>query len=68
MVKLYTIHCPACDVLQKKLDMKSINYELITSEDVFRELGIDMFPVLQIDDGPLMNFTSARKWVDAQEV
>lgn len=67
MIELYTIHCPACIVLQKKMDMKKLAYEVITDEAVFEAKGITHFPMISVDGGPLMNFSDARKWVDAQE-
>lgn len=67
MIKFYTIDCPACNVLQKKMDAKNIAYDIIKDEAIFVEKGIEVFPMLEIDGGPLMDFSTARKWVDSQE-
>lgn len=67
MIKFYTIDCPACNVLQKKMDAKNIVYDIIKDEAIFVEKGIEVFPMLEIDGGPLMDFSTARKWVDSQE-
>lgn len=67
MIKFYTIDCPACNVLQKKMDAKNIAYDVIKDEAIFAEKGIEVFPMLEIDGGPLMDFSTARKWVDSQE-
>lgn len=57
-MKLYTIDCPACRVLEKKLDQKGIEYEKITDEQVFNELEINVFPVLEVE-GVLYTFAEA---------
>lgn len=67
MIKFYTIDCPACNVLQKKMDAKNIAYDIVKDEAIFAEKGIEVFPMLEIDGGPLMDFSTARKWVDSQE-
>ena len=67
MLKFYTIDCPACFVLQKKMDAKNLSYEIINDETIFNSKGIDRFPMLEIEGGPLMDFSTARKWVDSQE-
>lgn len=66
-VKLYTTHCPKCNVLKAKLDDKNLQYEEVTDSDVMTSLGIDEVPVLQIDDGPLMVFSEAVKYVNQME-
>lgn len=66
-LKLYTTHCPKCEVLKEKLDGKHLEYEEITDVSVMGDLGIDQVPVLQIDDGPLMVFSDAVKYVNQME-
>lgn len=66
-VKLYTTHCPKCNVLKAKLDDKNLQYEEVTDIDVMTSLGIDEVPVLQIDDGPLLVFSEAVKYVNQME-
>lgn len=66
-IKLYTIGCPACNVLEKKLVAKSISFTSVTDVKTHSQLGITAFPVLQIDGGPLMTFAEAVQWVNKQE-
>lgn len=66
MIYIYTIGCPACNVLVKKLIEKDLQAQLITNERVFEELGIEIFPMMRIDNGPLMNFQEALAWIKAQ--
>ena len=61
-ITLYTIHCPACIILRKKLDMAGILYDVVDDEKILRELGYTQFPLLKVDD-TLMNFGDANKWV-----
>ena len=65
MVKLYTIHCPACKVLAKKLDAKEIEYQVIDNPDELEALNITQFPILEVD-GKRYSFSEAVKYVNAQ--
>ena len=62
-VKLYTINCPACDVLELKLNAKKVDYEKITDEAEFKRLNIDRFPMLAVNDD-LLTFNEANTWVN----
>ena len=65
MIKLYSTHCPRCNVITKKLNAKGIEYEEITSIEEMKALGITSVPVLEVD-GKRMNFSEANKWVTNQ--
>ena len=65
MIKLYTIHCPQCNVLKKKLDAKGIQYELVDDTVLLGQLGIEVFPILEVD-GERMMMRPAVDWVAAQ--
>ena len=67
-MKLYTIDCPACQVLEKKLDLKNLSYEKIYDEKIHDEKKVVNFPVLELDNGELLNFSEAVKWVNSKEV
>ena len=66
-INFYTIHCPKCDVLEKKLNTKKIEYTMITDTGVMQQKGFDTMPVLEID-GKTMPFAEAVKWVNSQEL
>lgn len=63
MVKFYTIGCPACNVLESKLNAKGIPYEKIESEDAIRELGSDTAPLLEVD-GKVLGFREAVQYIN----
>lgn len=65
-VILYSTHCPKCNVLEKKLNAKHIDYEVNTSIDEMRSLKIFTAPVLKVGE-ELMDFSSAVSWVEQQE-
>lgn len=65
MIILYTIGCPKCKILEKKLHDKNIEYETVTNRDVMLEMELDSLPVLEVD-GNLMNFGDAVRWVNNQ--
>lgn len=62
---LYTIHCPQCNILKKKLDSKGIKYTEVTDRDRMKELGIVSSPILSID-GELLPMKQANDWINAQ--
>lgn len=63
MIKLYTIHCPQCTVLKKKLDVAGISYTLIDDKEWLSANGYDKFPILEVD-GVEYDFHNARKWLE----
>lgn len=60
---LYSIHCPSCNVLQKKLDSKNINYVLMTDRSIMQSKGFKELPMLEVD-GKLYNFREAVDWIN----
>ena len=63
MITLYTIDCPKCNVLEKKMNMKNIQYETIKDINVMQEKGFQQAPVLEVD-GAIYNFEEAIKFVN----
>ena len=64
-IVMYSTGCPKCDVLKKKLDAKSINYQVYSDVSRMKELGIQEVPVLQVQD-ELKNFSEAVDWINSQ--
>ena len=60
---VYTIGCPQCNVLEKKLQQNNIPYLTINDEAIFKELGIEQFPMMKIGQGALMTFKQANDWI-----
>ena len=65
MVKiiLYSTNCPKCNVLEKKLQSKNIDFEICNDVDLMLSKGIQQAPYLEVDN-ELMDFTKAVKWVN----
>ena len=62
---LYTLNCPKCMVLERKLKQNSIDFETHDSVDEMMKLGIKAAPALSIDGGnTVMDFGSAIKWIN----
>ena len=64
-VILYTIGCPKCDVLEKKLDAAGIKYDKVCDKSAIIAKGFKVAPVLEAD-GKTMMFAEAVKWLSAQ--
>lgn len=62
-VILYTIHCPMCNVLEKKLKLAGIEYKIVDDVDEMTKMGLKQSPMLQVNCGPLMNFKEADLWI-----
>nr|DAO99889.1 MAG TPA: NrdH [Caudoviricetes sp.] len=65
MIVVYSTGCPKCGVLERKLNEKSISYEMCTDVDKMLALGITSVPVLDVD-GKIMDFQEAVKWINEQ--
>ena len=59
---LYSTGCPKCNVLEAKLNSKSIKYEVCRDIEVMQSKGMMTAPNLEVD-GELMDFGAAIKWV-----
>ena len=68
-IKLYTIDCPACNILEKKLNAKNLTYEAIRDADAVRKIAVQHAitnaPILEVD-GVVMSFSDAVNWVNKQ--
>lgn len=62
-VILYTIDCPKCRILEKKLNEKCIQYVSISNIETLKEKGFDVFPKLEVD-GKIMEFKQAVDWIN----
>ena len=60
-VVVYTIHCPACNILEKKLQKAGIEYSVI--DDETKMTNIEQFPMMSVDCGPLMTLKEANQWI-----
>lgn len=63
MITLFTIDCPKCKILEKKLSQANIEYEVCKDREIIANKGFDLMPVLDVD-GQIMGFGEAVKWVN----
>lgn len=66
-VILYTIDCPKCIVLEKKLNSKSISFIRVSDKKtlVAKRFGDAHFPILEVD-GVVMDYKTAIQWINNQ--
>ncbi len=64
MVILYSTGCPKCNVLEKKLKSKNVEYVLVEGEQAIAEKGFSEAPLLEVDDS-IKVFTEAVQWVNS---
>lgn len=65
MVTLYTIDCPQCIILEKKLRAKNITFDRVDDRAILAEKGFSKFPILEVD-GKLLEMFDANAWVNSQ--
>lgn len=65
---VFSIGCPACNVLIKKLIAKDIPFQVIDDPVILKNYEIDVFPMMQVEpNGELLDFGKSIAWVNAQE-
>lgn len=62
-VILYTIHCPKCKVLEKKLTSENIKFEINENIEDMMNKGFKTAPILEVD-GEFYDFSQAIKWIN----
>ena len=65
-VILFTTHCPKCEVLEKKLKEKNIEYDEVNDTKEIIKRGYLSAPILEVD-GNVMDFKQAVDWINLQE-
>lgn len=69
MIKLYSLHCPKCKVIEKKLINSNIKFEIIDDEDTVlnfaKQHDIAFLPALELDDGSVLEFKDINKFISS---
>ena len=65
MITLYTIDCPQCIILEKKLKAKNIAFDRVDDRAILAGKGFSKFPILEVD-GKLLEMFDANAWVNSQ--
>lgn len=70
-VVLYSTHCPKCNILEKKLTQKGIDFTIVDDNAEVVRFGkshkIMSAPILQVNNA-VFDFSSANAWInDAKE-
>ena len=63
MVILYSTGCPKCNVLEKKLKAKNVDFVLVEGDEPIAEKGFSEAPLLEVD-GVIKTFPEAVQWVN----
>lgn len=62
---LYSTNCPKCQILEKKLAQKGIEYTEINDIQQMLDMGLKSVPWLEVN-GQMMDFNQANKWINEQ--
>lgn len=63
---LYTVDCPKCKILERKLDEKGIEYQVVKDLDTMLAMGMMSAPMFRAD-GELMDYKAAIQWLSSKE-
>lgn len=58
-----TESCPRCKILRDKMVAKNIDFEECHDEDYMVQLGIDMVPILKVED-KMLGFGEANTYIN----
>ena len=64
-VTLYTIECPKCNVIKKKLLEHNIEFTENNNKEEMLNLNFTTVPILEVD-GVRMEFKEATEWIKEQ--
>ena len=64
-IVLYTIDCPNCLILEKKLKQKNIMYLKVSDKEtiIAKGVGDSSFPILEVN-GIIMSYKAAIQWIN----
>ena len=65
MPTLFSTGCPKCQILEKKLSQKGIEYVEVNDTQQMLDMGLKSVPWLEVD-GQMMDFNQANKWINEQ--
>lgn len=65
MPTLFSTRCPKCQILEKKLEQKGIEYVEVNDIQQMLDMGLSTVPCLEVD-GQMMDFNQANKWINEQ--
>lgn len=65
MVTLYSTKCSKCNIVEKKLKEKNIEYFENNNVSQMLEMGLSTVPWLEVN-GEMMDFNQAVKWINEQ--
>lgn len=63
-----TEHCPQCKFLKKKLSENGISFVSCMDTDIMDKKKIKTVPMLELDDGTILNFQTAMRMLDKGEI
>ena len=62
-IVLFSTKCPRCNVLEKKLQQKEVDYDEVNDTSIMEQKGYLNVPVLEVD-GKSMDFKEAVDWIN----
>lgn len=60
-------NCPKCMILKSRLETEDREFKTSDDAEHMASLGIMSVPMMQVDDGDLMDFNSAMAWLNNNE-
>ena len=65
MIKIYSLPiCPKCDLIKAKMKNKNIPFEEIIDQDIMKEKGFLLLPVLETEERIITSFSEINKYIN----
>lgn len=64
---LFTTGCVKCKILESKLKEHNVQYEECKDKEVMKSKGFRSVPMLELDDGTVLTYGKAIKYVNNLE-
>jgi len=65
-VTIYSTHCPQCNMLERMLTAKNVQFNTVVGKEAIIERGYKTAPILDVD-GKIMSFAEAVRWVNSMK-
>ena len=65
MATLFSTGCPKCQILEKKMAKKGIEYTEVNDIQQMLDMDLKSVPWLEVD-GQMMDFNQAIQWINEQ--
>lgn len=69
MITLFSTHCPKCTQLEKRMQSKGLEYQIIDDVETMKGMGLrGSMPKIKTSEGDILEFADAWRYISMLEV